>query len=98
LGIRIADHRIAMWLAILCGLVFYKFFMQILDGEDDFSDIDTSDSDASFAVAARSGAITVIYDVRIVIVVAVRNISGDGNWVDKKHKSQTHLNPVRHPF
>ncbi|RRT61128.1 hypothetical protein B296_00044463 [Ensete ventricosum] len=42
-----------MWLAIICGLVFYSFFMQILDGEDDFSDIDTSDSDASFAVAAR---------------------------------------------
>ncbi|XP_065008877.1 uncharacterized protein LOC135639064 isoform X1 [Musa acuminata AAA Group] len=112
-----------MWLEILCGLVFYNFFRQIINGEDDFPDIDTSDSDASFAVAARLEKLyggkafvglripdadtgtrqhidVVLVTKREAMVVAVRNFSGlvaidgGGNWVDKKHKSQTHLNPV----
>ncbi|CAL9091256.1 unnamed protein product [Musa textilis] len=110
-----------MWLEILCGLVFYSFFRKVLNGEDDFPDIDTSDSDASFAVAAslekryggkafvglripdadtgtRQNMDVVLVTKREVMVVAVRNFSGlvaidgDGNWVDKKHKS--HPNPV----
>ncbi|GAB2212289.1 hypothetical protein Droror1_Dr00025642 [Drosera rotundifolia] len=44
---------VGMWFELLCGLVLYKF-IRIFFAEDDLIDIETSDSDAVFAVASRS--------------------------------------------
>ncbi|GAB2219929.1 hypothetical protein Droror1_Dr00007569 [Drosera rotundifolia] len=43
---------VGMWFELLCGLVLYKF-IRIFFAEDDLIDIETSDSDAAFAVASR---------------------------------------------
>ncbi|THU74543.1 hypothetical protein C4D60_Mb04t34480 [Musa balbisiana] len=42
-----------MWVVILCGLILFKILRRIFRRDDAFPDIDSSDSDASFAVAAR---------------------------------------------
>ncbi|KAL9249911.1 hypothetical protein AKJ16_DCAP11221 [Drosera capensis] len=41
-----------MWFELICGFVLYKF-IRIFFAEDDLIDIETSDSDAVFAVASR---------------------------------------------
>ncbi|RRT68037.1 hypothetical protein B296_00016665 [Ensete ventricosum] len=50
---RVADDRVSMWVEILCGLILFKILRRFLHGDDALPDIDSSDSDASFAVAAR---------------------------------------------
>ena len=52
-SIRVADDRVSMWVVILCGLILFKILRRIFHRDDAFPDIDSSDSDASFAVAAR---------------------------------------------
>ncbi|CAD5176035.1 unnamed protein product [Musa acuminata subsp. malaccensis] len=52
-SIRVADDRVSMWVVILCGLILFKILRRIFHRADAFPDIDSSDSDASFAVAAR---------------------------------------------
>ncbi|GAB2209353.1 hypothetical protein Droror1_Dr00026564, partial [Drosera rotundifolia] len=42
---------VGMWFELLCELVLYKF-IRIFFAEDDLIDIETSDSDAVFAVAS----------------------------------------------
>ncbi|RWW02604.1 hypothetical protein GW17_00034300 [Ensete ventricosum] len=49
----VADDRVSMWVEILCGLILFKILRRFLHGDDALPDIDSSDSDASFAVAAR---------------------------------------------
>ncbi|CAL9089341.1 unnamed protein product [Musa textilis] len=51
--IRVADDRVSMWVVILCGLILFRILRRIFRRDDAFPDIDSSDSDASFAVAAR---------------------------------------------
>ncbi|GMH29523.1 hypothetical protein Nepgr_031366 [Nepenthes gracilis] len=41
-----------MWIALLCGLVVYKF-LRLFFSDDDLPEVETSDSDAIFAVASR---------------------------------------------
>ncbi|KAG1362030.1 hypothetical protein COCNU_10G002490 [Cocos nucifera] len=42
-----------MWLEIICGLVVFKFLWRLFYGDDAVPDVESSDSDACFAVAAR---------------------------------------------
>ncbi|XP_052185118.1 uncharacterized protein LOC127796777 isoform X4 [Diospyros lotus] len=42
-----------MWVEIVCGLVIYKLFRRFFYGDDDILDVETTDSNALFSVAAR---------------------------------------------
>ncbi|XP_010919961.1 uncharacterized protein [Elaeis guineensis] len=42
-----------MWVQIICGMVVYKLLRRVLFDDDAVPDVDSSDSDASFAVAKR---------------------------------------------
>lgn len=42
-----------MWIEVLCGLVLYKVLRMFFGGNDDVLDIETSDFNAIFSVAAR---------------------------------------------
>lgn len=42
-----------MWVEIVCGLVIYQLFRRFFYGDDDILDVETTDSNALFSVAAR---------------------------------------------
>ncbi|XP_010528663.1 PREDICTED: uncharacterized protein LOC104805712 [Tarenaya hassleriana] len=52
LSLSTRTQKITMWVEIICGLVIYKLIRRFFS-DDDFSDVETSDSTALFSVAHR---------------------------------------------
>ncbi|PKI54585.1 hypothetical protein CRG98_025099 [Punica granatum] len=81
-----------MWVEILCGLVIYRLFRRFFFRDDDIMDVETSDSNALFALhggkayvglripdpdtGSRQNIDLVLVTSREAVVISVKNLSG----------------------